>query len=62
MAQGALRVNVIARNPKRRGRLCTVDLLVQTSFDQLHLILKTLFALLQKRNEEANGTEPFPFS
>ncbi len=62
MSQGALRVNVITGNVKRRGRLSTVELHVPTSLDQLHLILKTLFAFLQKKNEEANGTEPFPFS
>jgi hypothetical protein len=32
-----------------KGRLSTVDLLVITSLDKLHLILKTLFTFLQKR-------------
>jgi hypothetical protein len=31
------------------GRLCTVDLLVLTSLDQLLLILQTLFTFLQNK-------------
>jgi len=31
-----------SRNPYRRGRLSTVDLLVQTSLDQLLLMLQAL--------------------
>jgi hypothetical protein len=47
----------------RRGRrLCTVDLLVLTSLDQL-LKLKNIISLLYKTsylNEEVNCTEPSP--
>ncbi len=41
------RENTLTRNPDWRLRLCTVDLLVLTSFDPLF-------------NEEANRAEPSP--
>jgi hypothetical protein len=37
------------REPLLKGRLCTVDLLVTTSFDQLLLIMKTIFTFLPKQ-------------
>ncbi len=49
-------------NPYWRERFSTVDLLVQTSLDQLLLRLKTLFTFLLNKlfNEEVNCTEPPP--
>ncbi len=40
---------VCPRNPYGRGRLGTVDLLVQTSIDPLLLILKILFTFFTKQ-------------
>jgi hypothetical protein len=37
------------RNPYRRRKLSTVNLLVQTSLDQLLLIVQTLFIFLQNK-------------
>jgi hypothetical protein len=39
----------VTRNPYRKGRLSTFDLLVLTSLDQLHLILQTLLTFLQNK-------------
>jgi hypothetical protein len=45
----------------RRGRLSTVDLLVQTNLDQiLYLFLKYLSVTKSYPNEEVNCTEPSP--
>jgi hypothetical protein len=38
-----------ARNPNGSGRVCTVDLLVLTSLDQLSLILKPCFSFFLKQ-------------
>ncbi len=38
-----------ARNPRWRGRLSTVDLLVLTSLDQLLLMMQTLFTFFTKQ-------------
>jgi hypothetical protein len=47
------------RNPYRRGRLSTVDLLVPTSLDHMLLILRTLFTFYKTSylNEEVKCTE-----
>ncbi len=44
----------------RRGRLSTLDLLVPTSFVQLHFILKILFYKTSYHNEEVNCTKASP--
>jgi hypothetical protein len=54
-------VRVGARNPYRRGRLSTANLLELTSLDQLLFILKILFTLFYKTrylNKEVNSTGP----
>jgi hypothetical protein len=48
-------------NPKYRGRLSTVDLLVLASSDQMLLKLQTIFTFFCKTsylNEEDNWNEP----
>jgi hypothetical protein len=49
-------------NPQWRGRLSTVVLLVQSSLDELLLILPTLFTRYKTSylNEEVNRTKPSP--
>jgi hypothetical protein len=49
-------------NPYSRGRLSTIDLLVQTNLDHLIVLMKILFTFFYKKylNEEVNCTEPFP--
>ncbi len=45
-----------------RGRICTINLLVLTSSDQLHSKVKrhiSLFCLISFLNEEVNCTKPF---
>jgi hypothetical protein len=48
------------RNPNKRGRICTVDLLVLTTSDQLFLILKQCISFYKRidLNEEVIRTEP----